>query len=49
MEDLKKGCTEKLPAHLRAWVARKWIAEGEPADKVAIGGCKDLQAVVRAG
>ncbi len=35
MEDLKKRLREKLPAHLRQWVARQWIAEGEPADKVA--------------
>jgi multidrug efflux pump subunit AcrB len=34
IEDLKKMLREKLPAHLRQWVARKWIAEGEPADKV---------------
>jgi multidrug efflux pump subunit AcrB len=34
MEDLKKTLREKLPAHLREWVKRKWIAEGEPADKV---------------
>jgi multidrug efflux pump subunit AcrB len=34
VEDLKKKLREKLPAHLREWVTRKWIAEGEPADKV---------------
>ena len=34
IEDLKKRLREKLPAHLREWVAKKWIAEGEPADKV---------------
>jgi len=34
IEDLKKRLREKLPAHLREWVTRKWIAEGEPVDKV---------------
>jgi multidrug efflux pump subunit AcrB len=34
VEDLKKRLREKLPAHLRQWVTQKWIAEGEPTDKV---------------
>jgi multidrug efflux pump subunit AcrB len=34
VEDLKKKLRETLPAHLRQWVTQKWIAEGEPADKV---------------
>jgi multidrug efflux pump subunit AcrB len=36
VEDLKQRLREQLPAHLRTWVSRKWIAEGEPADKVAL-------------
>ena len=34
LEDLKKRLREKLPGHLRDWVKRKWIAEGEPPGKV---------------
>src|SRR5262249_53053257 len=34
VEDLKKRLREKLPNHLRDWVAHRWLAEGESADKV---------------
>jgi multidrug efflux pump subunit AcrB len=34
VEELKKSLREKLPAHLQEWVKRKWIAEGEPPEKV---------------
>ncbi|MDB5307342.1 MAG: mdtC 2 [Gemmataceae bacterium] len=33
VEELKARLREKLPAHLREWTARKWKAEGVPADK----------------
>jgi multidrug efflux pump subunit AcrB len=35
VEDLKTRLRDKLPGHLRDWVAKKWLAEGESADKVA--------------
>jgi multidrug efflux pump subunit AcrB len=31
LDDLKRKLREKLPAHLREWAARKWVAEGESA------------------
>jgi multidrug efflux pump subunit AcrB len=31
VEEFKRRLREKLPAHLREWAAKKWIAEGEPA------------------
>ncbi len=34
IEEVKKRLREKLPDHLRQWTTQKWIAEGEPADKV---------------
>ncbi len=34
VEDLKKKLRETLSAHLREWTKRKWIAEGEPTEKV---------------
>ncbi len=33
VEELKKRLRDKLPAHLRQWVLRKWVAEGEPEEK----------------
>ncbi len=32
VEELQNRLREKLPAHLREWTARRWIAEGEPAE-----------------
>jgi multidrug efflux pump subunit AcrB len=34
IEDLKRRLRDDLPDHLRRWVKQKWIAEGEPQDKV---------------
>jgi multidrug efflux pump subunit AcrB len=34
IEDLKRRLRERLQVHLQEWLARKWIAEGEPEDKV---------------
>src|SRR5207302_3442402 len=34
IETLKSRLREKLPDHLRDWVAKKWLAEGESADKI---------------
>ncbi len=34
VEELKKRLRDKLEPHLREWVAKKWLAEGEPAAKV---------------
>ena len=34
IEDLKRRLRERMQPHLQDWLARKWIAEGEPADKV---------------
>jgi multidrug efflux pump subunit AcrB len=33
VEDLKKRLRDTLPDHLREWTARRWIAQGEPADR----------------
>ena len=35
MEDLKVRLRKKLGPHLREWVTRKWLEEGESAEKVA--------------
>jgi multidrug efflux pump subunit AcrB len=42
VEELKRRLREKLPDHLRAWTARKWIAEGEPSHRAA-GRLKELR------
>jgi multidrug efflux pump subunit AcrB len=34
IEDLKRQLRDKLPEHLRAWTANRWIAEGESPDRV---------------
>ncbi len=34
VEQLKRELREELPAHLREWVKAKWIAEGEPPQRV---------------
>ncbi len=34
VEELKHRLREKLPAHLREWARQKWLAEGEPAERV---------------
>lgn len=34
VEELKMRLREKLPPHLREWVAKKWLDEGESAEKV---------------
>jgi multidrug efflux pump subunit AcrB len=34
IEDLKRRLRERLQPHLQEWVAQKWVAEGEPEDKV---------------
>jgi len=35
VETLKRRLREKLPAHLREWAARKWVAEGESPSEVS--------------
>src|SRR5262249_8993523 len=35
VEELKRRLREKLPAHLREWTARRWLAKGESPGKVA--------------
>jgi multidrug efflux pump subunit AcrB len=42
VEDLKARLREKLPAHLRAWAAEKWVREGVPA-AVADARVQDLR------
>jgi len=34
VEDVKRQLRERLKSHLQEWLARKWVAEGEPEDKV---------------
>jgi multidrug efflux pump subunit AcrB len=34
IEDLKRRLRERLKEHLQEWLARKWVAEGEPEDEV---------------
>jgi multidrug efflux pump subunit AcrB len=34
VEELKRELREELPAHLRQWVKAKWLAEGEPPQRV---------------
>lgn len=34
-EELKSRLREKLSTHLKEWMAKKWTAEGVPADRVA--------------
>jgi multidrug efflux pump subunit AcrB len=34
VEDLKKRLRDKLPAHLRQWIAQKWSEAGESAEKI---------------
>jgi multidrug efflux pump subunit AcrB len=34
VENLKKRLREKLPSHLRQWITQRWIAQGEPPEKV---------------
>jgi multidrug efflux pump subunit AcrB len=34
IEDLKRNLRDRMEPHLREWLANKWIAEGEPEDKV---------------
>jgi len=36
VEDLKRRLRETMPAHLRQWAARKWVAEGEPEEKTRL-------------
>ncbi len=40
VEDLKRRLRERLPAHLREWLTRKWLAEGEPADQRRAAACR---------
>ncbi len=35
VEELKRKLRQTLPDHLKQWLTKKWIAEGEPAERAA--------------